>query len=68
MTKMSIIVLTLLFIAPAYAGRNCTRMKASDTLILHGHRQHAERFVECIVGHWPNVDSVFRETVPGSKR
>jgi hypothetical protein len=39
----------------------CTRMKATDTLILNGHRQHAEHFVECIVGHWPNVDSVFQK-------
>lgn len=46
------------------AGRSecCLRMKATDTLTLKGHRQHAERFVECIVGHWPNVDSVFRES------
>lgn len=51
----------LLFTAPAYASNNCSRMKATDTLVLGGHRQrHPERFVECIVGHWPNVDSVFR--------
>jgi len=40
--------------------RNCTRMKATDTLVFHGHRQHAERFVECSVGRWPNVHSEFR--------
>jgi hypothetical protein len=55
-----LIVLMILIVTPAYAGGTCTRMKVTDTLILHGHRQHAERFVECIVGHWPNVDSVFR--------
>lgn len=41
----------------------CARMKATDTLIFRGHRQHAERFIECTVGHWPNVHSVFREAV-----
>lgn len=45
----------------SHASGICTRMKATDTLILHGHSQHAERFVECIVGRWPDVHSVFRE-------
>lgn len=44
----------------SHASSICTRMKATDTLIFHGQRQHAERFVECVVGHWPNVHSVFR--------
>jgi hypothetical protein len=57
---MIIIALALLFVAPAHASSNCTRMKMTDTLVLHGHRQHAERFVECVVGRWPDVHSVFR--------
>lgn len=37
----------------------CWCMKATNTLIFYDHRQHAERFVECTVGRWPNVHSVF---------
>lgn len=54
-------VLAILFASPMYANSNCTRMKVTDTLIFNGQRQHAERFVECIIGHWPNVHSVFRK-------
>lgn len=60
---MKLIAITLaLFVAPVYADA-CTRMKATDTLILNGRRQPAERFIECSVGHWPNVHSVFYERV-----
>ena len=37
----------------------CRRLSAADTLVLHGRKQRAEQFIECSVGHWPNVDSVF---------
>jgi hypothetical protein len=49
--------------AQVSAERNssCRRLSPGDTLILHGKRQHAERFVECITGHWPNVDEVYRK-------
>lgn len=61
-TITPIVVLAVLLIAPAvHASGNCTRMKATDTLIFYGHPQHAERFVECSVGRWPNVYSVFRK-------
>lgn len=48
---------------PAFTGKRepwhpCTRMKARDYLAINGHRVHAERYVECIIGHYPNVDSV----------
>jgi hypothetical protein len=55
---VAITVLALFFAAPAWASNNCTRMKATDTLIFYGRRQHAEQFVECVVGHWPSVHTV----------
>ncbi len=55
----AVLATTLASVTPSDASI-CTHLKATDTLIFHGHKQHAERFVECIVGRWPNVDSVFR--------
>lgn len=62
MTHRSLIVsvLTLLFLAPADASSNCIRMKSSDYLAFYGRRQHADRFVECVVGRWPNVHTAIR--------
>ena len=73
-SAMEVLLLIPLFVAPAYASSSCMvkecaglpelfhceRMKATDTLISKGRRQRAEHFVECNVGHWPNVDSVIR--------
>lgn len=58
-----LIIAIIAFGHHAHAEGNCTRMKATDTLILHGHRQHAEHFVECIVGRWPNVYSEFHHVL-----
>lgn len=58
---MRAFALMLLIATPALASERCTPLKPADTLILHGKRQHAERFVECILGHWPNVESAFRK-------
>lgn len=54
MTLIDILLVVSVSAAP------CTRMKMSDTLIFHGQPQRAEQFVECVVGRWPNVHSVFR--------
>jgi hypothetical protein len=61
MLRLTTIALLMTIAGPALARDNCTRLKRADTLVIHGTRQHAERFAECIAGHWPNVDEVYRK-------